>query len=114
RIFEIGGGEVHVFPGNYEDYLWRKEGKEPAQKHGSKLTPPRKSRAGKGRAAQLDGDREVVSEEGQVETQASIPRDSVPAGPEVSRSAARRLNPIRLRQAEQRCHELEEEIARRE
>jgi len=29
RVFEIGGGEVHVFPGNYEDYLWRKEGKEP-------------------------------------------------------------------------------------
>jgi ATP-binding cassette subfamily F protein 3 len=27
RIFEIGGGEVSVFPGNYEDYLWRKEGK---------------------------------------------------------------------------------------
>src|SRR5579872_5466100 len=27
RVLEIGGGEVHVFPGNYEDYLWRKEGK---------------------------------------------------------------------------------------
>ncbi len=27
RVFEIGGGEVQVFPGNYEDYLWRKEGK---------------------------------------------------------------------------------------
>ncbi len=27
RIFEVGGGEVHVFPGNYEDYRWRKEGK---------------------------------------------------------------------------------------
>ena len=27
RIFEIGSGEVHVFPGNYEDYIWRKEGK---------------------------------------------------------------------------------------
>ena len=26
RVFEIGGGEVRVFPGNYEDYLWRKEG----------------------------------------------------------------------------------------
>ena len=26
RIFEIGDGEVRVFPGNYEDYLWRKEG----------------------------------------------------------------------------------------
>jgi ATP-binding cassette subfamily F protein 3 len=27
RIFEIGSGEVNIFPGNYEDYLWRKEGK---------------------------------------------------------------------------------------
>jgi ATP-binding cassette subfamily F protein 3 len=26
RIFEIENGHVHVFPGNYEDYLWRKEG----------------------------------------------------------------------------------------
>ncbi|HVA00667.1 MAG TPA: ABC-F family ATP-binding cassette domain-containing protein, partial [Terriglobia bacterium] len=25
RIFEIGGGEVHDYPGNYEDYLWQKE-----------------------------------------------------------------------------------------
>ena len=25
KVFEIGAGEVHVFPGNYEDYLWRKE-----------------------------------------------------------------------------------------
>ena len=27
RVFEIGSGEVSIFPGNYEDYLWRKEGK---------------------------------------------------------------------------------------
>ena len=26
RVFEIEGGEVRVFPGNYEDYLWRKSG----------------------------------------------------------------------------------------
>jgi ATP-binding cassette subfamily F protein 3 len=26
RVFEIGGGEVRVFPGNYEDYMWRKQG----------------------------------------------------------------------------------------
>jgi ATP-binding cassette subfamily F protein 3 len=25
RVFEIGEGEVRVFPGNYEDYLWRKQ-----------------------------------------------------------------------------------------
>ena len=31
RVFEIGEGEVRVFPGNYEDYLWRKQkqGEEP-------------------------------------------------------------------------------------
>jgi ATP-binding cassette subfamily F protein 3 len=27
RVFEIGDGEVHIFPGNYEDYVWRKGGK---------------------------------------------------------------------------------------
>jgi len=26
RVFEIGGGEVNVYPGNYEDYVWRKQG----------------------------------------------------------------------------------------
>src|SRR5436190_3222082 len=26
RIFEVGGGKVEIFPGNYEDYLWRKQG----------------------------------------------------------------------------------------
>ena len=24
-MFEIAGGEVHVYPGNYADYLWRKQ-----------------------------------------------------------------------------------------
>jgi len=26
RVFEVAEGAVHVFPGNYEDYVWRKEG----------------------------------------------------------------------------------------
>ena len=26
RVFEVGSGAVHVFPGNFADYLWRKEG----------------------------------------------------------------------------------------
>src|SRR5207237_2580042 len=26
RVFEIGGGRVEVYPGNYEDFLWRKPG----------------------------------------------------------------------------------------
>src|SRR5205823_13469692 len=26
RVFEVGDRKVEVFPGNYEDYLWRKQG----------------------------------------------------------------------------------------
>ncbi len=26
RVFEVGGGEVKIYPGNYEDYLWRLSG----------------------------------------------------------------------------------------
>ncbi len=26
RVFEVEEGRVHVYPGNYEDYLWRKSG----------------------------------------------------------------------------------------
>src|SRR5271168_1631571 len=40
RIFEVGNGEVSIFPGNYEDYIWRKSGKNielalPVNGHGS-------------------------------------------------------------------------------
>src|SRR5439155_7350354 len=100
-----------VFAGNYEDYLWRKEGKGLEQEQGSKLDARRKSHSGENQAAQLDGVREAVSEQGQVQTQTSTAQDSATAGPEASRSAAKRLNPVRLRLIEQRCHELEEEIA---
>jgi ATP-binding cassette subfamily F protein 3 len=45
RVFEVGAGEVHVFPGNYEDYMWRKEGKAldltlPANGHAAPPAPP--------------------------------------------------------------------------
>jgi ATP-binding cassette subfamily F protein 3 len=30
RIFEVEDGAVHLFPGNYEDYLWWKEGRQDA------------------------------------------------------------------------------------
>jgi ATP-binding cassette, subfamily F, member 3 len=30
RIVEVEDGRVHVFPGNYEDYTWRKSGQGPA------------------------------------------------------------------------------------
>ena len=43
RVFEIGEGRVEVFPGNYEDYLWRKEGKAGAAPDPSLASVPRPS-----------------------------------------------------------------------
>jgi ATP-binding cassette subfamily F protein 3 len=79
RVFEIGDGEVQIFPGNYEDYLWRKEGK------------------------QID---------------LTLPGVSAPAPnhqpPSSALPAAKRLNPLKLKQMQDRCRELEKEIADKE
>jgi len=40
RIFEIEDGHVHVFPGNYEDYRWRKEGGPEALQQTQAPPPP--------------------------------------------------------------------------
>jgi len=93
RVFEIAGGELNVFPGNYEDYLWRKEGKE------IDLTLP--------------GLPDLVGERG-----LSRQRDDAhPLPKEVETNAAvksKRVNPIRLQQMKDRCREIEEQVARLE
>jgi ATP-binding cassette subfamily F protein 3 len=93
RVFEIAGGEVNVFPGNYEDYLWRKEGKE------IDLTLP--------------GLPDLVAERALSRQRHDTgPPPKAPATPAAVKS--KRLNPIRLRQMKDRCHEIEEQVARRE
>ncbi len=43
RVFEVADGKVNVYPGNYEDYLWRKEGgaEELAAATAAAEAPPR-------------------------------------------------------------------------
>ena len=84
RIFEVADGGVHVFPGNYEDYLWRKEGRQaPAAEPEAKSAPAPAVKA---------------------------PPAPQPAKP----SADRRLNPIKLRHMKQRRREIEDEVTRLE
>jgi len=93
RVFEIGGGEVNAFPGNYEDYLWRKEGKE------IDLTLP--------------GLPDLVREHALArQGHDPGPLPTAPATP--SSVKAKRLNPIRLQQMKDRCREIEEQVARLE
>ncbi len=85
RVLEVEGGHVHVYPGNYEDYLWRKQGGDA------------------GVAAQ------TVASAAPVDVPATA--DPVPAT-EKDKEKVRRVNPIRLRQMQERLTFVEEEIPR--
>jgi len=79
---------VHIYPGNYEDYLWRKQG------------GPEKVAAS-------------LIQETKVEV--PVPVAVVAAAPPAATAAAvKRLNPIKLRQLEDRLQFAEAEIPRLE
>ena len=87
RVFEIGDGKVEIYPGNYEDYLWRKQGgaaelQAQSAKTAGVLPPP------------TNGDQ--------------------PPAAESAEPKSKRLNPIKRKQMEDRLHEVEKEIARAE
>jgi ATP-binding cassette, subfamily F, member 3 len=92
RVFEIGGGQVQVYPGNYEDFLWRKENAQTALRAEG-------SAEGEGKQ-KLEAKPELAPTNGH----------GLPGPPR--EAAARRLNPIKRKQLEERCQEMEEEIAR--
>jgi ATP-binding cassette, subfamily F, member 3 len=81
RIFEVEGGHVHVYPGNYEDYLYRKQAAE----------------------TQGNGYNGVAAV-----------REPEKAAPDATAAKGRRVNPIKLRQMQERCTFVEEEIPRLE
>jgi ATP-binding cassette, subfamily F, member 3 len=91
RVFEVENGAVHVYPGNYEDYLWRKEG-------GGVLPAPLPVAEKPGR----DGE---AAQETPVRTASAPEKKSTGGG---------RLNPIKLRQMKQRRQAIEDEITRLE
>jgi ATP-binding cassette subfamily F protein 3 len=93
RVFEIAGGEVNVYPGNYEDYLWRKEGKE--------------------FSFSVSGLEDLVGE--RATSRQTRDADPLPKAPEAASAVkSKRLNPIRVQQMKDRCREIEEQVARLE
>jgi ATP-binding cassette subfamily F protein 3 len=91
RVFEIGDGKVEVYPGNYEDYLWRKQG---------------------GSAKQDETIRQQLKSP---EAAAPAPANGNQAAAEsVPAAKAKRMNPIKRKKMEGRIRELEGEISRAE
>ena len=82
RVFEVGGGEVEVYPGNYEDYMWRKQGGAEALQTSivASQATPQPTNGNQAPAAPNDG-------------------------------KAKRLNPIKRKQMEDRLGEVEQEIS---
>ena len=91
RVFEIGAGKVEVYPGNYEDYLWRKQGGSAKQ-----------NEAIRQQLKAIEPALEAPSNGNQASG------DAAPAG------KAKRLNPIKRKKIEERIRELEAEISRAE
>jgi ATP-binding cassette subfamily F protein 3 len=115
RVFEVGDTKVEVFPGNYEDYLWRKQGGQhvaptladvPGVKGGSKsevgVPPFDRLRAGFLAAVARSGKQSALEPANGNGTAAT------------TESSKKRLNPIKRKQIEDRVEQLEEEISRTE
>jgi ATP-binding cassette, subfamily F, member 3 len=90
RVFEVEDRRVHIYPGNYEEYLWRKQGgaEAMAAKIASEISQP-------------------------VPVPVAAPVIAV-REPEVAAVSVKRLNPIKLKQLEDRLRSAEEEIPRLE
>jgi ATP-binding cassette subfamily F protein 3 len=88
RVFEIGDGKVEIYPGNYEDYLWRKQGG----------------------AAKLQAETAKAANSALQPTNGHQPQPSEQA----SVANAKRLNPMKRKKMEERLHEMETEIAETE
>jgi ATP-binding cassette subfamily F protein 3 len=87
RVFEIGDGRVELYPGNYEDYLWRKQG----------------------------GAAELQAETAKTVGIAQPTNGHQPAPvADPADSKAKRMNPIKRKQMADRLVEVEREIAKTE
>ena len=94
KVFEVGDGKVEIYPGNYEDYLWRKEGKGDLMLTSEVV---RKTVAAPAPAIENNGH----APEGSAAT----------AQPAV---AKKRVNPIKRKRMQDRVREVEEQISRLE
>ena len=95
KVFEVAEQTVTVFPGNYEDFRWRKEHvavEVETEEAGSGANAVQQSQADGTGEAGVNGSR--------------------PGANALQQNGRKRLNPIKLRQMQDRQRELEEQISR--
>jgi ATP-binding cassette subfamily F protein 3 len=117
RVFEVEDKRVHIYPGNYEDYLFRKNGgvekiaeaaaANPHIDHATGMLKPSKQ---VGTTAEMssrppNGSGEITALGSTHEINGSLAAVTPAPKPNV-----KRLNPIKLKLLEERVAELEEEL----
>ncbi|XWK69106.1 hypothetical protein RBB80_06335 [Tunturiibacter gelidiferens] len=90
RVFEVEDRRLHIYPGNYEDYLWRKQGGP------EKVTE------------------QITNSLAAAPTPPPVIEIPAPTTEPTPNANIKRLNPIKLKQLEDRLHHAEEEIPRLE
>jgi ATP-binding cassette subfamily F protein 3 len=98
RVFEVADGAVNIYPGNYEDYLWRKQ--NGAQELEASL-----------RATVAAGHRSDGAAEQGMEAVAETASETVS---ETSSEPRRRVNPLKRKQMAERLANLEIEVSQTE
>jgi ATP-binding cassette, subfamily F, member 3 len=116
RVFEVGDGKVEIFPGNYEDYLWRKQGGQQIEPTLDDVpdAPTKKSEPSKTEGAPKSEGAPFKPGVGLRGDVAQPTNGHGSANGDQSDTPKKRLNPLKRKQIEDRVHELEEEIARTE
>jgi ATP-binding cassette subfamily F protein 3 len=89
RVFEVADGKVHVYPGNYEDYLWRKEG-------GAETL----------QAATMAAAAPVIA------PVVTAPTNGASSNGSAEKDKAKKVNPIKLKQMQERLAAVEAEMPR--
>jgi len=106
RVFEVGSGQVEIFPGNYEDYLWRKQGGQHSAPTLDDVPGAKTSKAA-GAPFPPDVGRSGIAHQPTNGTFSANGNDQ-------SAAPKKRLNPIKRKQMEERVQTLEAEISRTE
>jgi ATP-binding cassette subfamily F protein 3 len=114
RVIEVENGVITTYPGNYEDYLRKKE-ELAAQADSSEFTcwreiPSQVSKSRPGAPTALIHEAGAPSSQAREILAPTGTTIVIEGGPDNNRS--RRLNPIKQKQMEERCVFLEEEIPR--
>ena len=105
RVFEVEDRRVHIYPGNYEDYLFRKSGGTEKLAETAAANPHIDSATGMFKPSKQVGNKEPELSVDTHEIEGSLDPVTDPPRPNI-----KRLNPIKLKQLEDRVAAIEEEL----